>query len=326
MLIIKLEEQLMINNNLPKVSIILLNYNGYQDTIECFESLEKISYTNYNIIIVDNDSPDKSIDKINAYMHKRNLDYEYYENIEFTQNTIPDKFITLIQSGSNRGYGHGNNIGIKYGLKSNSDYILLLNNDTIVEKDFLEPLVKELVKNKNIGIVSSQIFYEDRRNIFWENGGNFNLLTGKVSHIDFNQKDTNQINNEYCNFLSGCLWLIPRKIFLEIGYINEDYFMYVEDLEYCQRVVKKNYKLKVSSKSKIYHKVGSSSGGEISPFSIYWMTKNYLKFMIHNVNVFFWPIFITNNILRFTIKFILSGKNDLLKKQFLAFYDFILRK
>lgn len=314
------------NNNFPKVSIILLNYNGFEDTIECFNSLQNISYLNHNIIIVDNDSPDKSMDKINEYMINNHLDFIYYKDIKSSQNNVENKYITLIQSGSNGGYGHGNNVGIKYALKNDSEYIMLLNNDTIVEKDFLEPLVEELMKDKNIGIISSQIFYENRRDIFWENGGNFNQLTGKVSHVNFNEKNIGQINNENCTFLSGCLWLIPKKVFFDVGFINEEYFMYVEDLEYCHRTIKNNYKLKVSSKSRIYHKVGSSSGGEISPFCIYWMTKNYLKFMTHNVNIVFWPIFITNNILRFTIKFFFSKKNELLKKQFIAFYDFILRK
>lgn len=316
----------MMRNDLPKVSIILLNYNGYQDTIECFESLEKISYTNYNIIIVDNDSPDKSIDKINAYMHKRNLDYEYYENIEFTQNSIPDKFITLIQSGSNRGYGHGNNIGIKYSLDTNADYVLILNNDTIVTESFLEPMVNACLNNKKVGIASGQILYLDKPNIFWFNGGSYNKYTGQVIHYSFREENLNQKPLKANTFLSGCMWLIPRDLFSKVGYLNEDYFMYVEDLEFSQRVIKSGFELKVVENAYIYHKVGASSNGEVSPFSIYWMTKNYLKFMIHNVNVFFWPIFIANNILRFTVKFILSGKNDLLKKQFLAFYDFILRK
>lgn len=317
----------MKENSLPKVSIILLNYNGFEDTIECFNSLKNITYSNYNIVIVDNNSPDKSLDKINEYMINNHSDFIYYKDVKSSQNIIKNNFLTLIQSGSNEGYGHGNNIGIKFALKNNADYILVLNNDTIVENDFLEPLVDELKNDKNIGIISSQIFYEDRRNIFWENGGTFNSFTGRVSHNNYNQEfNSNTKYSSECNFLSGCLWLIPKNIFLEIGYINEDYFMYVEDLEFCQRIINKNYKLKVSPRSKIYHKVGASSGGGITPFSIYWMTKNYLKFMTTNINIFLWPLFFTNNILRFMIKFIYLNQKLLLKEQIMGIKDFILRK
>lgn len=312
-------------NKFPKVSIILLNYNGYNDTIECFKSLQQITYPNYNIVIVDNNSPDNSIEDINSYMKDNKIESIYFSNLEDSKISSSKDYVTLIQSGFNGGYGEGNNIGIKYALKNEAEYILVLNNDTIVEKDFLEPLVNELINDKNIGIISSQIFYEDRREVFWENGGEFNTLTGRVSHNNFNEKfDINKDYKSDCTFLSGCLWLIPKRIFEKVGYINEEYFMYVEDLEFCQRVINNSYKLKVSSKSKIYHKVGGSSGGEISSFSIYWMTKNYLKFMLNNTNILIWPLFIFNNVIRFSIRFIYLKKFELIKKQFKAILD--LRK
>jgi GT2 family glycosyltransferase len=268
----------MKENSLPKVSIILLNYNGFEDTIECFNSLKNITYSNYNIVIVDNNSPDDSMSKLNNYMIENKIDSVCAELNEI-EKLKENKYVTLIQSGFNGGYGHGNNIGIKYALNNGSDYILVLNNDTIVENDFLEPLVQELKDDSNIGIISSQIFYEDRRNIFWENGGEFNPKNGKVKHTSFNEVNIGQLNNN-CTFLSGCCWLIPRKIFLELGLINENYFMYVEDLEFCQRVLYSKYILKVSHYSKIYHKVGSSSGGgDFTKLSAYYIARNKLIFI-----------------------------------------------
>jgi GT2 family glycosyltransferase len=309
-----------------KVSIILLNYNGYDDTIECFNSLKEISYPNYNIVIVDNNSPDKSLDKINEYMIDNNCDFAYYKDVQSSQNTIKSNFLTLIQSGSNEGYGHGNNIGIKYALKNNADYIMILNNDTVVSKNFLESMVYTCENNNKIGIVSGQIFYFDEPDVFWFNGGIYDKYTFQVKHFSYKEEYVGQKPLENNTFLSGCLWLIPKDLFSKVGYLNEDYFMYVEDLEFSQRVIKSGYQLKVAENAFIYHKVGGSSNGETSSFSVYWMTKNYLKFMVNNVNIIFWPLFITNNILRFTIKFFFSRKKEFIKKQFFAFYDFIRNK
>lgn len=303
-----------------KISIILLNYNGFDDTIECFESLQKITYSNYNIVIVDNNSPDKSMDRISNYMKEKEINFTYQNYSDgLNQN---NSFMNLIQSGSNGGYGHGNNIGIKYALSNNSDYILLLNNDTLVDKNFLAPLIKYFEDHENIGILASQIFYEDRPTIFWANGGSFNKITGKIRHININEKENGQINSSNCTFLSGCMWFIPKKIFTEVGYINEDYFMYVEDLEFCQRVISAGYKLRVISESKIWHKVGSSSGGELTKFSVYWRTKNYLKFMKDHIEIYYWPIHIFTNFFIFSINIIRNKKIILIKNQLQGIKDF----
>lgn len=265
----------MYNRN-NKVSIVLLNYNGYEDTISCFQSLQNISYENYDIIIIDNDSPDKSMHKLITYMQKNKLEHEYFNAQQDAMEPLANKMTktTLIQSGFNGGYGHGNNIGIKYALKQGADYILVLNNDTIVEPDFLEPMVQMCEEDKNIGIASGKIYFYDRPDTIWFNGGKFSPCTAKVEHFNFNEKDIGQLPKEPVTFISGCMWLIPKKVFDTVGLINEEYFMYVEDLEFCQRVLHEGYILKVIDEANIYHKVGSSTGGKYSSFSVFWRTKN----------------------------------------------------
>lgn len=268
----------MLDNGI-RIFIILLNYNGYNDTICCLESLKKISYPGINIVIIDNDSSDNSVDKICNYLDAKCTDYITFNNQHAAtpcEKTIP--YITIIQSGRNGGYGHGNNIGIKYALAQNADYLLILNNDTVVDPGFLEPLVEMAENDKKIGIISSKIYFYDRPDRLWFNGGRFNPYTAKVEHYNFNEKDIGQEPLKENTFISGCLWLIPQKIFKEVGLINEEYFMYVEDLEYCHRVLKHGYTLKVCDKSHVLHKVGSSSGNW-SPFFAYWMAKNKIKFI-----------------------------------------------
>ena len=311
----------------PNVSIILLNYKGTEDTIACIDSLQSISYSNYNIIIIDNASPDDSMERLEHYLQTQDIDkYSVFSSPdEAMQSRLPNTKFTLLQSGHNGGYGHGNNLGIKYALKNGTDYVLTLNNDTIVESGFLQPMVQMCEKEKNIGIVSGQIFYLDQPDTFWFNGGTFNKYTGKIIHNDYNTKNTGQKPLHENTFITGCMWLIPKNVFHNIGFINEEYFMYVEDLEFSQRVLERGYSLKISQDSHIYHKVGSSSGGEVSEFPVYWTTKNKLKFMHKNMKPFVWPLGFYN-IFKYSIRWLLQGNLKLIKSQLKALTDFFIEK
>jgi len=301
---------------IPKAAIILLNYNGYDDTIACFESLQNITYQNYNIVIVDNNSPDKSMDRINKYIMDKNLKSLFFESFDMAINYSGEfPKISLIQSGYNGGYGHGNNIGIKYALQNKTDYILLLNNDTIVKANFLQPLVELSEKDKNIGIASSKIYFYDKPDTIWFNGGQFSPCKAKVEHFNFNEKDIGQTPQNPVTFISGCMWLIPKKVLEDVGFINEEYFMYIEDLEYCQRVLKKGYKLKVYEKGNVYHKVGSSSGGRYSSFSVFWRTRNMNKF-IANIDSLYCRIFAYLNFNLKTITQLIIAKKIILLKDY----------
>ncbi len=262
---------------LPQVGIVLLNYNGAEDTISCLKSLSKITYPNHEIVIVDNASTDFSIKIIEEYLSLEKINSTKCCHKECSTKRIPQ--ITIIKSSTNRGYGAGNNIGIEHILGNNAEYILVLNNDTVVDKGFLEPLVETCVLDNKVGIASGKIYLYDKPNIFWFNGGKFHSFTSKVEHVNFNEKDIGQKTFADSTFISGCMWLIPRKIFDVVGFINEDYFMYIEDLEYCQRVLNHGYKLKVCERSHIFHKVGASTGGKYSEMSVYWRTRNIHLFI-----------------------------------------------
>lgn len=245
---------------------------------------------------------------------------------EAMQSRSPQTKYTLLQTGHNGGYGHGNNIGIKYAMKNDTDYVLVLNNDTIVESGFLEPMVLMCEKEQNIGIASGQIFYFDRPDTFWFNGGTFSKCTGKIIHRDYNIKNTGQKPLIENTFITGCLWLIPKDVFQNVGFINEGYFMYVEDLEFSQRVLEKGYSLKVSRDSHIYHKVGNSYGAELTEFSVYWMTKNRLRYMVEHTRLFCWPLYFYNNAVKFFIRWSLAGKYKFIKAQFTAITHLIFSK
>ena len=262
----------------------MLNYKGAEDTVVCLQSLEKITYPNYYVVIVDNASPDDSIGLIaNRLKSKRNDDVTFFDSPDKAlQSFRPQSKFTLLQTGYNGGYGYGNNIGIKYALKNGADYVLVLNNDTVVDPGFLEPMVQMCEEDKNIGIASGKIYFYGKPDVIWFNGGRFHPCTAKVEHVNFNEKDTGQLPPDENTFISGCMWLIPRQVIENVGFITEEYFMYVEDLEFCQRVMDCGFSLKVCDQSLVWHKVGSTCG-HWSSFSSYWMAKNKMKFIVNHL-------------------------------------------
>lgn len=241
---------------IPLVYIIIINYNNYQDTIECVESLEKINYKNFKILIVDNNSSNDSINRIKT-------SYSKYE---------------VMQLKDNLGFAGGNNVGIKKALKSGADYILLLNNDTIVEADFLGIMLESFTNSNNkIGIVGSKIFSYYNKELS-EGIGNIDFFRFITSNSTFNNDNKSKLEQEV-NFVSGCCMLIKSEVFNMVGLLPEEYFMYYEDTDFCLKTLEKGFKIIYNPKSIIYHKVSSSSGGKQSPFSIKWNNRNRIIFM-----------------------------------------------
>ena len=337
---------------MKKVYIILLNYNGWKDTIECLESVLKSDYGNYQVIVVDNDSPNNSMDYIINWAEGKQeviydeasqlkhlsqpfeakpLEYIYYskeEALDGGDNNKENKLsnpLIFIQAGENGGFAAGNNIGIKYALKKNDfDYICLINNDTVVEKNFLSLIVKKMDVENDIGLCGGKILYYNKPNRIWFNGGDYNKITSQTFHHDYNQLDIDKIQEKKVTFLTGCLWVIRKSVLYDVGLLNESYFMYVEDLEYSFRTMEKGYELAVESNSKIYHKVGSSAGGEISEFAAYWLMRNRLYFLKNN-SLFFYRmtsyIFILfSRIIQFP-KWFYHNKTNIIKAQLRAMLE-----
>ena len=242
---------------MKKIAIIILNYKNSKDTIECVESLEKISYKNFEIIIVDNDSKDGSI--------------------ELLKNHFKDKH-AILDSKKNGGFAYGNNVGIKYALKNKADYILLINNDTTVEENFLDVLVETAEKDKTIGITTGLIMNYYDKNKVWYNGGEIDWNKFYGYHLNERGNLSTLEEEKEITFATGCLMLIRKEIFNNVGLLPEEYFMYYEDVDFCAKVQNKGYKIVYNSNSKIYHKISASSGEEESPFAIEWNTRNRIKF------------------------------------------------
>lgn len=240
----------------PSVYIVLVNYNGYEDTEACIKSLRSIHYSNYSIIVVDNASTDGS-----------------YNELE----KINEKFI-LLKSEKNLGFSGGNNIGIKYALQQGADYIMLLNNDTLVEPDFLNIMIDTTKSSDNLGIVGCKMMYYPQSDTIWYGGGYIDWNKYSGVHENQGNRDSQKDNIREVTFLTGCCMLIKRSTVEKVGYLSEEYFMYLEDLDYCAKVLDNNLKIIYNPEAKIYHKVSASTGGEESSFAIKWGTRNRFVF------------------------------------------------
>ncbi len=241
---------------MPNVYIIILNWNGYRDTVECVESLKKITYPNHRILLVDNGSTDGS------------------------EKILREKFpkLSLIQTGENLGYAEGNNVGIRYALENGADYIILLNNDTIVDPEFVTELVKVAESNKSIGILSSKVYFYDRPDTIWFAGAIFNLKSGKSKHIGYNEKDRGQHDNiQETDRTCGCSMMVSRKICETVGLMNPEYFCYGEDVDWSLRIKKAGHRVIFVPGSKVWHKVSASTGGIQNSFPIYYSVRNHLR-------------------------------------------------
>lgn len=240
------------------VCVILINYNGAEDTTECVKSLLCSDYLNIRIIIVDN-----------ASKHSR---------IEYSSD-IPKEFCDIIYMKENLGFAGANNVGIQYAMKYDPAYVLIINNDTVVCSNFLFPLIDVIQNNPSVGIVTSKIYYYDEKDILWFGGSYYDekLYECKIDGIGQQEVDRHNEKKEI-PFATGCLWLIPIEVIHKVGLMCEDYFLYYEDADYCERVKRHGYKIFYEPKSVIYHKESKSTKKGSDAYR-YYNIRNYLIFI-----------------------------------------------
>jgi hypothetical protein len=236
-------------NDIPFVNIIILNWNGYKDTIECVESIKKIEYKNWGITLLDNGSKDDSLKKLKK---------KYGKN----------KKIKIIPNKSNEGFAKANNQAMEKDL-FNADYFLLLNNDTIVKSDFLTQLIKEKKE-----LISPLIYnyYEKKELSKNDLPGKFNLFIGGGRAIKPVEKELMKID-----YASGCCWLIKKELFQRTKGFNKDYFAYNEEIEWAYRLKNEGYDFYLNPKSNIWHK-GAKTSNKISGLKLKCLNRNIIWF------------------------------------------------
>jgi len=243
----------------PSVMIIVVNWNNRVDTVETLLSLQEIDYGNYTILVVDNGSTDGSPDAITVHFPK----------------------VALVQTGSNLGYAGGNNVGLKLFLASiDTEYALILNNDVVVARDLLARLVQCIQFDDTIGVVTPSIYYRDRPNLFWAAGGMVDLTQMDIRICGVNEEDIGQYTcARDVDFGLGCAMLVRRSVVDQVGLLDERFFLYHEEVEWCTRVRRARYRIVHDPKSRVWHKTRpAESVGPV--YQEYYQTRNLFLLLV----------------------------------------------
>ncbi len=283
------------------VFIIVLNYKNLADTVACLASLRKITYNKYRIVVVDNDSRDGS--------------YEHLKEHETD--------CCIIQSGENRGYAAGNNIGIRYALEQGADYVCILNNDVEAEPDFLTTLVRYMESAPEVGMTGPVVYEFAERDKIQSAG--FSICVGRGSTEPLLQGKTKTALNrektvEFCDGLSGTCLLVKREVLEKAGLIPETYFLFFEEMEWCLTIWKNGYKLATVLTAAVYHK-GSATLKKTGTLSRYYMVRNQVLFVRRNGTTLNLCTFLLTEGLGYAYRCIFSSRRELRKMEFAAFRE-----
>ena len=238
---------------MKKVAVVILNFKVKDEVIECVQSVESSTYKNVEIIVVDNNSDDGIDEAIKKFAE-----------------------VDFIQNQENLGYTGGNNMGIKRALYKKADYVFILNPDTVIEKRSIENLVKVADKGDG-GICGPKILFGDKETI-WYGGGIIDLDNILGIHRGMDEKDKGQYDRvEETEFVSGAAMFIKAQVFNKIGFFDNQYFLYLEDMEFCFRAKKEGVGIIYIPQAIVYHKNAKSTGLG-SPLQDYYISRNRLLF------------------------------------------------
>jgi GT2 family glycosyltransferase len=273
----------------PLVYIVVLTWNGKADTLECLQSLQHLTYSNARILVVDNASEDG------------------------TANAVRSSFpaTELLVNDSNLRFAQGNNVGLEHSLRCGADYVLLLNNDTTVDPEFLTRLVEVTQNDRLVGIAGPKIYYYGNPNQIWSAGGKIDWWKGWVSHIGIREIEKNQYDApREVDYVTGCCLLVKREVIDAIGMLDKKFYLYGEDVDWCIRAHQAGFKVVYVPSSHIWHKVSASSEGHLSWFKNWNKLKGQLSLMARYARWYHWstiPIAMMFNV-------ILSGGRALFRR------------
>lgn len=258
-----------ISGEYPKVFVIILNWNGYEVTKECLESLRSIDYPNFEIIVVDNGSSDSSPER-------------------FRKN-FPD--LELIRNPKNLGFTGGNNVGIRRALEHGAVYVLLLNNDTVVAPTFLSELIRVAESDERIGILNPKIYYFDNPRTIWYAGGTFNRWRGFARHVGHRTKDVSRYDEiREVTFITGCAYLIKSSVIREIGLLDDLFFYTCEDTDWSIRALQAGFKAVYVPSAVIWHKESYDTKRNVGkPFRDFYNIRNSILLARKHARFYEWP-------------------------------------
>ncbi|MFU1633700.1 glycosyltransferase [Aeromonas veronii] len=286
--------------------IVILNWNGSQDTIDCCESLLSINEdasVNKEILIIDNNSSEKEFELLTSSFSIKNTSQLFEESLALLSNKFGiinvincEKNITIFRSSINHGFAKGCNIGSIYADMIGYEYILFLNNDTVVQADFINPLVKGMEFSD---VVIPQIRYFFDKSVIWNCGGEINFF-GNRKYYYANQKASKVRDKPFrISFATGCCILFRTEYFLNIGGFSERFFFGEEDIDLSLRLLKLKSRVFCIPESIVFHKVGASLTGNKERI----LNKAYIHYLNRFINMkshlkIFWWVWIIPSLIK----------------------------
>jgi len=244
----------------PSVSIVVLNWNGWNgadDTLACLDSLATLTYSSFNVVVVDNGSTDDSLTHLRTYK--------------------APYLLTLLETGHNLGFAGGNNVGTRHALEHGADFVLVLNNDTTVAPDLLEHLLEAAQRTPDAGVFSARIMYFDEPEKVWFDGAHWNpskmQLEWPGQDAEVRTLGTSCHETDYA---SGAALFFRSEVPRQIGLLDESFFLVWEEVDWCFRARKAGWRNIVVPAAKVWHKIGVSFGSESSPLRTYFSIRNQL--------------------------------------------------
>lgn len=258
---------------MKNVFVSIINFNGKENTLSCLLQLDKIKSSGFNttVIVIDNASEE-----------------DFSLATDFLKN-IP---VVFIKNKKNLGFAQGHNIGIEYALAHGADYVIILNNDTLLDENFVDSLVRMAEKDSKIGAIGPKIYFAkgfeyhkkrykqaDLGKIFWYAGGEMDWKNVIGHHRGVDEVDMGQYDQDCeTEYVSGCCMFLTRSALEKTSGFDKKYFLYYEDNDLCQRLKKMGFKIMYEPKSVIWHKNAGSAGGSGSRLQDYYITRNRMLF------------------------------------------------
>ncbi len=257
-------ESYSMQSNEPKVYIIILNWNGKDDTCESVRSAQKIEYSNYDVIVVDNGSQDGSVETLKK---------------EFPE-------ITIIENNANLGYAEGNNRGIAYAMSKGCDYIFILNNDAIVDPCIIKKFLHVSKERPKAGVFGAKIYYLKEPNKIWFAGGAWVREIALFTHVGYDQIEDNSTwsDTREIDYACGCALFVKSEVIQKIGVLEHKYFLTWEESDFCYRARRAGFECLLVPSAHVWHKVSASfNGGDSGLLHRYFMQRNRLLWIERNV-------------------------------------------
>ncbi|MBV7535968.1 glycosyltransferase family 2 protein [Duganella sp. sic0402] len=272
-----------------KVYVVILNWNGCADTIECLESLQHTTGVEYVAVVCDNASSDRSMEKFAQWAGARFApdEWQVLDRAAAEQAQPGNARLILIDTGANLGFAGGNNVGVRLALRDPAcEFVWLLNNDTVVAPDAIAQAVARMQEDPRIGLCGSTlIYYHERDKVQAYGGAVYSPLRGSSRHVGaFSHPDAvpgaPQAVESTLSYVIGAAMLIRRSFMEQVGLMNEDYFLYFEEVDWATRG-RGEFSMGYAPRSLVYHKEGASIGTSASggsPLSMFYLYRNRIRF------------------------------------------------